>query len=178
MILQKDPLAFLAISSNVSEGVRSFLIDATTAKQCMNILKSKFASKSIPTQIQTIKEVCSFSFVSDDFQNGFTKLRDLIRTFKAANEDTINLSTLVALIALSALPSEFSSIRTVLENAATTHLIQHFSSLTNWNLSFSSKKVHNIPNSRIQPWPRKQTRRNKNVSTIEILPLAGHVTLG
>jgi hypothetical protein len=120
-IPKNEPSALLAITANITEGVRSFLIDATTAQQCWIILKNKYACKSIPTQIQTIKELCSFSFTSGDFQNGFTKLRDLLRTFKAANEDgdTINFSTLVALIALSALPSDFSSIRTVLENAAT-----------------------------------------------------------
>ena len=107
---KNESLALLAITSNVSEGVRSFLIDATTAKQCCTILKTKFASKSIPTQIQTIKELCAFSFVSGNFQNGFTKLRDLIRK-KAATEEseTIKFSTLVALIALSALPADFSS---------------------------------------------------------------------
>ncbi len=65
-----------------------------------------------------LKSLVGFEY-SSDLQSDLNKLKDIGRSLKAASgKATIEISNLVSLIALAALPSSFAPLRAVIENSA------------------------------------------------------------
>jgi hypothetical protein len=121
-------IAFHAISINVSESVRDLIIDCYDAPAAWKLLSAKWAGKSIPLQLQTLKTLFSFNLTSEDPQPQLNMLADYKRTLLAATgSKDISIDDLISLVCLSSISNTYPPLAAVLENHFSTQpLDMHF----------------------------------------------------